>query len=323
MKPTFQITANNQDITQAIKERLLRLRLLDNTGLQSDSLAIHLDNKDYAIQIPPTGAELKVAIGYEETSLVNKGTFIVDEVELTGPPDTLIIRAKAADMKQRFKSQQTKSHRQKTLKDITKQIATDHGLIPKVFNELGNIIVPGAEQTQESDLHFLTRLSKEFDAIAKPVNGYLVIAPKGQAKSQSGQPIAQTTIHKTDLIHYRMTQAERGKYKSVLAHWDNTQTGERESVKVGQADPIKTLRKTYATPTEATLAATAELKALERGELHGSLTLIGNPKLVAEGVLNIEGVTGFVDGKYVVKRVEHEINGSGYRCRVDVEVLTK
>ncbi|WP_157368932.1 hypothetical protein [Algicola sagamiensis] len=47
------------------------------------------------------------------------------------------------------------------------------------------------------------------------------------------------------------------------------------------------------------------------------------PKLVAEGVLNIEGVTGFVDGEYIVKRVEHEISGSGYRCRVDVEILTK
>ncbi|WP_018694556.1 hypothetical protein [Algicola sagamiensis] len=92
------------------------------------------------------------------------------------------------------------------------------------------------------------------------------------------------------------------------------------AVKVGQGEPIKTLRKTYGTPTEATQAANAELKALARGELHGSLTLIGNPKLVAEGVLNIEGVTGFVDGKYIAKRVEHEISGSGYRCRVDIEL---
>ncbi|MEA3411805.1 MAG: hypothetical protein U9R74_09720 [Pseudomonadota bacterium] len=48
--------------------------------------------------LPRTGARLEVAIGYRETGLFDMGQNMVDKVEASGPPDTITVRAKAADM---------------------------------------------------------------------------------------------------------------------------------------------------------------------------------------------------------------------------------
>ncbi len=41
---------------------------------------------------------LRVFLGWQATGLVDKGTFIVDEVEYGGLPDQITLRARSADM---------------------------------------------------------------------------------------------------------------------------------------------------------------------------------------------------------------------------------
>lgn len=50
---------------------------------------------DESTQIPATGAELELALGYDG-ELVRVGGFVVDEIEISGWPGELVVRARAA-----------------------------------------------------------------------------------------------------------------------------------------------------------------------------------------------------------------------------------
>ena len=102
MQPIFRIYANSQEITAAIRDRLIELVVTDEAGIQSDELKLTLDDRrreDGSIaELPRIGTVLTVSIGYAETRLVSLGRFIVDELEIRSPPATLTVSAKAADM---------------------------------------------------------------------------------------------------------------------------------------------------------------------------------------------------------------------------------
>ena len=87
----------------------MSLTVSDRAGLHTDTVEIRLDDREGHIDLPNKGAELKVSIGDKEQGLVQMGLYTVDEIELSGPPDTLIIRAKAANMRSSLKEHKTRS----------------------------------------------------------------------------------------------------------------------------------------------------------------------------------------------------------------------
>lgn len=71
---------------------------------------------------------------------------------------------------------------------------------------------------------------------------------------------------------------------------------------------------------EATRAASAKLQSLLRGTATLLLTLLGRPELQAEGKFRITGIRDPVDGEWVINRVEHQLDSSGFQARCDAEV---
>ena len=51
------------------------------------------------MELPPHAAKISVAIGYRNKDLINKDTYVVDEVEHSGAPDQINIRARSADLR--------------------------------------------------------------------------------------------------------------------------------------------------------------------------------------------------------------------------------
>ena len=98
MTPTFRIVADGADITSLTNDRLLLLRTADKPGLESDDFELRIDDRDSAVSLPSRGASIEIFLGYIGTALTRLGRYTVDEVELSGPPDTLVIRGKASDM---------------------------------------------------------------------------------------------------------------------------------------------------------------------------------------------------------------------------------
>ncbi len=319
MTPAFRILADSQDITDRIRDRLLSLRVTDEAGIKSDTVDIKLDDRDALIAWPEHGAELEVSLGYKETGLTRIGLYVVDEVEHGGPPNALTIRAKASDMRHSLKAPRTRVWDNVTLADMLTTIAGEHGLVPKIGESLAAVSYAHIDQTEESDLHLLTRLARENSAVTKPVAGNLIFTPRGESKSISGQELPTIQILASQIQRHQMTQADRGKYAAVLTHWHDPIKAERVPVKVGQGEPVYTLRHTYPDNDQAIRAAQAKLEALQRGTGTLSLTLIGNSDLMAEAKLELKGIRDRVDGEWLIQSVEHQFDNQGFVTRIEAE----
>ena len=317
---TYRVLADKVDVTSLIQDRLLSLRITDESGLTSDNLEIKLDDRDMAIEWPKHGAELTVFLSTSSDGYLSMGIYVVDEIEHSGPPQTMTIRAKACDMRASFKAPKTRSWESVTIASLVHTIAAEHGLIAKVSDSFGSILIPHLDQTNESDLHLLARLAKEHDAIAKPVREFLVFVPKGTAKSFTGIGMPAVKISAPDIQQHRIVQNERANFGSVIAYWHDVEMGDKQVVKVGADDPEYSLRHTYSTEVEAIAAAKAKLVQLSRGTASLSLTMLGNPFIQAEGKLQLTGLRAPINGEWVINRSEHQIDSGGFVTRCEASI---
>ena len=321
MTPDYKIIADSNDITAVIRSRFLELRVTDESGITSDTVEIDLDDREPHIELPRKGAALEVSIGYKETGIALMGRYVVDEAELSGPPDTVTIRAKSADMRESLKSPVSKSFDNISLGNLVATIAAKHGLTPFVAKSLSAITLTHLDQTNESDLHLLTRLAKDHGAVAKPAGGKLLFVLAGEAKTATGKTLPALNLDRSDLDTWRVTIADRGKYMSVIAYWRDKSAGDDVQVTAGTGDPVYTIRRHYPDAGSALSAAKSKLASFESGAATLRFTKAGDNRLAAEGSLNISGVRSGVNGAWKTTRVTHTINDSGYRC--DGEAETK
>ena len=326
LKPGFRIAANGGDITAVIADRLVSLRLTDEAGIDSDVLEIVLADHLAPIALPPTGAELELFLGYD-LAYTRMGLFVVDELELSGWPATMTIRARGAVLskskggKVDLQTQKTRSWEAgTTLGDLTKKIAGEHGLRAAVAESLASIALPHTDQTRESDLHLLQRLAKRYDGVVKPAGSTLALTKRGEGKTASGQDLPPLTVTATECTAYRATVAKRDAPGTVKAFWQDTGAARREEAKFGDGDPVRELRQIYPSQSAAEEAARSEYNRRARGEKRLSLTLPGNPAVLAEAPLTTVGFREGVDGSWTITRVEHSLDpAGGYAMTIEAE----
>ena len=322
MRPVFRIVIDGRgDITDLVRDRLLSLSVVDEAGRESDSAELRLDDRDNVIDLPPRGAKMTVSLGYDDREETVTGTYVVDEFELSGPPDTLAIRAKGADMRAELKAQKTRSWDDVTLGDLVGRIAADHGLEARVGSALRSIRIPHLDQVEESDLHLLTRLARDHDSVAKQAGERLLFVPRGEVSSATGKPMPAVDVRPRDVHRWSVTIADRDAYASVRAHWHEPATGRRRTETAGSGSPARTLRRTHASASEAAEAARAELARLARGTVRLSAELSpGNPVVAAEAELRLAGFRKGAAGSWTCRRVTHRLNPRGYSTAVEAEL---
>jgi len=319
MIPDFLIRADSQDVTAVIRDRFMELRVTDVSGVDSDTVEIRLDDRAPAIALPRTGAKLEVYLGYRETGLARMGLFTVDEITLEGPPDSLAIRARAADLRQGLKEPRTRSFDNIRIGDLVSTIAAAHGYTPQVAPDLAALSLVHLDQTEESDLNLLTRLAEDHGAVAKPMADALLFVPRGQAKSFSGKALPVVTKGRGDLSRWNVTLAERNKYLAVEARWRDLAAAADVTIVVGSGEPVFRIRNSYPDAATALAAAKAKLAAFERGAGTLSGGCRGDISLGAEGELHLAGIRPGVDGKWTLRQVVHVIGDGGYSCEFEGE----
>lgn len=90
-------------------------------------------------------------------------------------------------------------------------------------------------------------------------------------------------------------------------------------VTAGDGDPVRRLKQRFPNEAEAQSAADAEYKRSQRAGTTVSLTLPGDPDLVAEARLTLAGFRDGVDREWLITSVTHTIDSGGYRCDVSAE----
>ncbi|MFW1108918.1 contractile injection system protein, VgrG/Pvc8 family [Vibrio parahaemolyticus] len=303
---SFKVLANKTDITAKIADRLIRLSLHDEAGFDSDTVEIELDNRDSAIEVPPTGAELDIYIGYED-ELSYRGTYSVDELEEPLELDTLTIKAKAAQMKKSIKAPRDGSFDNVTLGELVNEIAARHGYESAVSPAMAGIAFPHIDQRGESDTNLLTRLARENNGFFKIAANKLVVVPKEAGKSVSGKTLPTITIRDPENSSGRVTIAERDDYNSVVAYWFDEPNQEKVAEMVGSGEPQFVIKKTHTTAEAAKQAAKSKLAELKRGNGTLSITRPLNPDIMPEGFLVLENHKQSANGRWLVESVDHVI----------------
>ncbi|PWF64924.1 late control protein D [Shewanella sp. BC20] len=342
--PDFQILVNGKDISPKVKTRLMSLRLTDNRGFEADTVEVQLDDADGELAMPPKGASMQVRIGWKGSALVDKGTYTIDELEHSGPPDSLTIRGKSADMRGTLQQSREQSFHQQSVSSIIDAIAARHQLKAKISDKLKAEVIEHIDQANESDANFLTRLAEQFDAIATVKNGNLLFLQAGLAHNASGVALDRVDITRQSGDSHHFGVADRDAYSGVVAYWQNDKTAKRQTVKakkpkeanpddvkvivgekeimVGSNDNVKTLRHIYANKQNAERAARAMWDKLQRGVATFSITLaMGRPELFPEQPVSVSGFKPPIDNSaWILTRVEHNINDMGYTTGIELEV---
>ena len=319
MTPRFDLSVGGNSITAVIADRLLSLRVIDEAGMKADAVEIILDDRDGKIEVPRTGAAISLALGYAETTLVPMGSYIAAEAILSGAPDQIKITGKSANMSGKLKEQKSRTWADITLKDMVASIAADHELTPRIADRFAEFHYDSIAQTDESDLHFLGRLSKDHDALFAVKGNSLLFGTRGLGLSLGGLIMPASTIYKSDISSWRATLADADEFTAVTAKWRQSSDGQVQTVKAGEGSPVKALRNVYASEAEAMAAAIAKLDELKRGGHKLDLTMPAQPHLSAESQISLKGFKKQVDGPWSITSITHELRGGGFTSRLQAE----
>ncbi|ENI2423274.1 phage late control D family protein [Escherichia coli] len=357
LTPAFMLTINSKDITGNISARLKSLTLTDNRGFEADQLDIELDDADGLVELPLRGAVLTLFLGWQGFALVGKGSFTVDEVEHRGAPDTVTIRARSADFRGTLNSRREESWHDTTLGGVVEAIAARNKLGSSVAPELAKIPVPHVDQSQESDVKFLTRLAGLNGGEVSVKAGKLLLLKAGKGVTASGKAIPQVTISRGDGDRHQFSIADRGAYTGVTAKWLHTKDPKPQAQKVklrrkekekkpgaathpkakapakvpevregeymtGESDNVFALTTIFASKAQAMRAAQAKWDKLQRGVAEFSISLaMGRADLYPETPVRVTGFKRVIDEQsWIITKVTHSLSNGGFTTSLELEV---
>jgi phage protein D len=320
MKPAFRIVADGADISALINDRLLSLQTSDKPGMESDTFELRIDDRDGAMSLPRRGASIEVYLGYAETALTRIGRYTVDDITLSGPPDTLVISGKASDMRGSGKSTRNGSWENVSLATIVGEISARNGWQPACTV---TTTVPRIDQLNESDFNFITRLAKKHDCTAKVADGKLLVMPRQGGQSASGKTLEVITVRRSDVSRWQFRLSDRSTHKAVNATHQDKKTGRLVVVHIENGEipdglpPVHTDRHIYPDKSAAEQAAKARLAAFNRSSAGVRLEMVGRTDLFAERMIDAQGFKDGLDGEYLVDSVEQTFTQSGWSTTVE------
>ncbi|WP_249584689.1 phage late control D family protein [Pseudomonas viridiflava] len=320
MKPTFRIVADGTDITALINDRLIQLRTTDKPDMDSDEFELRIDDRDGAVALPARGADIEVYLGYEGQKLTRIGLYTIDELELSGPPDTMVIKGKASSMRGSGKTTRSGSWEDEPLSRIVSDVAARNGWTP-VCNV--DKKVPRADQLNESDFNFITRLAKKHDCTAKVADGKLLVMPRQEGLSATGKAFGTLTLTRRDVSRWQFRLSDRSTHKAVATKHQDKKTGALKIVTLDNENapdglpPVHTDRHIYPNKTAAEEAAKARLAAFNRSTAGVRLEMNGRTDVFAERMISVQNFKEGLDGEYLADSVEQVFTQAGWTTTVE------
>jgi len=329
-EPAWRIIADSQDITEKINKNLHSLSIRDGRGMESDGVELRITDHNNHIEWPKRNVILQVWIGYKGEKLYYRGKFVVDEVGHEGPLDMFVIPARGfdllADSPDKMKVQITGFwHEPDThlfLSDIIAAIAARNGLKSVIGPRYTKTKIPHIDQTEESDVHFVTRLAERYDAVFKINEKTLVFTEKGKAQTPSGGqlPTIKISRHETDRHSHR--RKGRVEYTGVRTEYYELKKGIRDFVLYGGGPKIKKIKKTFPNRVEAHDAARSEWQNIQRDKETLELMLAhGHPGVFAENLITTSGWRYGIDRTWLVNDVNIDLHANhGISSRISLEL---
>lgn len=316
------------DISNDIRKHILGLTYTDNATGSADDLDITLEDKEglwHGSWVPQKGDMIDASFyvenwnGNKGKQLLPCGTFEIDDISVSGPPDTVSIKGQSVPVSSNIKqTDKTKSWKKIKLSKIANEIANNAGL-KCLFESQEDTEYDSIDQVKEPDLIFLQGLCNDAGLSLKISAGQLVIFDEYAYECKD--PILTLIKGKSNIISYSFgNKTSDTGYKACHVRYTDAQTNKTieatftdKSKKTGAMLEVNEQVKTY---TEALKLAKNKLREKNKQECTGSLSVLGDVKLVAGVTILIKGWLSF-DGKYIVNKATHNIVG-GYTTDIEI-----
>ena len=321
--PVIEISANDKPLNDQVMSRLMAISITDNKNLDADELSITLDDHDGKLELPKRGVKIQCWMGFTDVGVHDMGTYIVDSSEWSGSPDTISIKAKSADFKSSLKSGHSQSYHNETLGDIAGKVAKRHDLTLAIKPELASINVGHVDQTDESDIHLITRLCYQYGAVVNIKHGKLLIFVANSNESIYGTPLTLTEITRQTGDSYRYSVEDRqADYTGVSASYQDKGKATKKTATAGNVekrgggdDPntkTKRLKGAYKSKAAADSAAAAEMKRINDEQAKFSIsTAYAYPAVATESPITLKGFKAEIDAlKWTVDKATHSYSKS-------------
>jgi len=317
--PACSVVVDGQDISGLLAKRLMTLTLTGQRGGEADQLDLEISDHDGRYAIPPQGAVITLALGWQGQALKAMGTFKADEVAWENGPGKITVRARSADFTADLRIRRERSWRDTTLGAILRQVAGGAGLTPRIAADLDARAVKIVAQSRESDVAFLRRLGREYDAVATIKAGALIFGAVGSGQTTSGKPLAELALTPRDGDKVSWKTASRDKYPGVTATY--REGGKRHTTHAGDQSGARRLKTVYASKAEADRAAQAEWKRTQRGAADLTVTLAeGRPDIFPECKVRFMGLKPQIDAAtWLVRQVTHTMGDGGFTTALQLE----
>ena len=293
--PAVEIYGANATL---LNERLVSWVHTDASGIESDKIQLIIDI-DGLEGLPSLGGRIGFRVGYQETGLFDKGVFVITQRKPSLYPLQLSLTAMSAPLsvgdETGFRQRRSASYGPITLGALFRQLTMKHGFSPRVAPELESKKIDHIDQSNETDMGFLTRVAAIYFAVTKPIKGLYVLALRGQLTSISGKPVTEVVLSVTKnnrpgdpaFISAVLDEKAQSKYQGCVTTWWDSAAGKQRTFQLGVA-PFKTLPRRCQNEDQAKAAAEGELRRLEREAFTLTITCPGHPDLAAEGVIHLD-----------------------------------
>ena len=313
------IQANGNPIPSEIPIKSISIE--DRLGILSDSVSISIPY-DPKIEFPKINATLDVSLGID--SLLQIGTFIVNEISLTGTPLVLSIRGNGINKELVSESFSTIKSRTwqagKKLGEILEEIAIDHDLTLITLESIFNITMPYTFQKAESDASILYRLTSDRDLVIKFGGAKMGIIRHDSEHTASGEILLPLEIEYNEILSFKCTEKTSQTFGKVVAKFQDNDRGGVFTAEEGSGEPVQILRDVYADESTARLAAVSNLNASRRKNKMLSFDMLPKSTGVVTGQRIIpKGFPVPITDEFIISNVTHNY-GARYTLSVTSSV---
>ena len=315
-KTSVKVLYDGVDISADVSANLIQFAFTDNAGDKADEVSITLEDRDHLWRgdwYPKKGAKLKCTITPNIGNELPCGEFEIDEIQIGGPPSAVSIKAVSVPITKPIRGEKkTRTWEGADLKKMGAEVASAAGLSFEWFG--GQVpTFNRMDQTDESDLTFLSRLGKEVNHRVKVADGRLVIWDESEYAGRS--PTITVDIGLADLVtSYQFSSKSHDTYKAARVRYhdpvqkiDIDYTENSDTVETGQTLEIN---RRVESVDQARTIAKKELESKNRLEVSGSLDLMGTGEASAGLVTEVAGAGKF-DGNYLIDTARHTVTRNG------------
>ena len=320
--PEWVLNYQGINITADISAMLLSISYTDYLSELSGELEFVIEDHDQRWQTswyPTLRDEVSLAMGYHGEGLLPCGEFQIDQLELAGPPDTLVIRCLAAFITPAMQTPNSAGYENETLLGIAQTIGQKYGLAVIGTPDVIDIAFERVTQKHETDLAFLKRLALEHDYNFSIRGSILVFYAR--ASLEAIPPVQ--TVTRTDVERFEFRNRTHAIYRAAEVVYHDLTTKPLIAQGVVATAPIPTgdvlkLVSRCENGQQALLRAQAALHSHNISFIEATVTMPGSVAMASGNTIALSGFGEF-DGTYIILVANHRLDRAhGYTTRLEV-----